>query len=69
MQKKFLFQKIQVRITTSPSSILPIGRTVSGTTTPGRSRPGIDGNKGILHILHQIVLCLCRVCVERNSYL
>ena len=24
--------------------------TLSGTTTPGQSRPGSDGNNGVLHI-------------------
>ena len=32
------------------SSIWPIDRTLSGATTPGHSRPGINGNEGVLHI-------------------
>ena len=32
------------------SSILPIDRTLSGGTTLDQSRPGINGNKEVLHI-------------------
>ena len=32
------------------SSIGPIHRTLTGSTTPGQSRPDNNGNKGILHI-------------------
>ena len=32
------------------SSIWPIDRTLSDTTTPGQSGPGSDGNKGVLCI-------------------
>ena len=32
------------------SSIWPIDRTLSGTTTPGQSGPGSNGNEGVLHI-------------------
>ena len=34
----------------SNSSIRPIDRTPSGTTTPGQSGPGSDGYEGLLHI-------------------
>ena len=34
----------------SNTSIWPINRTLSGTTIPGQSEPGSDGNKGVLHI-------------------
>ena len=33
------------------SSIWPENRTLSGTTTPGQSGPGSDGNEKVLHIL------------------
>ena len=33
------------------SSIGPIDRTLSGATTMGQSRPGSDGNEGVLSIL------------------
>ena len=32
------------------SSIWLIDRTLSGTTTPGQSRPGSYNNEGVLHI-------------------
>ena len=32
------------------SSILPIYETLTGTTTPGQSGPGSNGNEGILSI-------------------
>ena len=32
------------------SSIQLIDRTLSGATTPGQTRLGIDGNKGLLRI-------------------
>ena len=32
------------------SSIRSIDRTLSGTTTPGQSGPGSEGNKGVFHI-------------------
>ena len=35
----------------SNRSIRPIDRTLSDATTPGQSRPGSDGNKGIFRIL------------------
>ena len=31
-------------------SIWPIDRTLSGTTTPGQSEPGSNGNEGMPHI-------------------
>ena len=34
----------------SSSSIWPIDRTLSGSTTPGQSRPGSDRNEGVLSI-------------------
>ena len=34
----------------SNSSIWPIDRFLSGTTTPGQSGPKINGKKGVLHI-------------------
>ena len=33
------------------SSILPIGGTLTGTTTPGQSGPGSNLNEGVLNIL------------------
>ena len=44
------FQTIQFSISTRLSSIWPIDMTLSGTTTPGRSEPGSDGNEGVLRI-------------------
>ena len=32
------------------SSIWPIDKTISGTTTTGQSGPGSDGNEGLLRI-------------------
>ena len=48
--KTVLFQTIQFSISSQFSSIWTIDRTLSGTTTPGQSGPGIDGNEGVLHI-------------------
>ena len=45
--KTVLFQKIQFSIRTLFSSIQPIDRKLSGTTTPG---PESNGNKRILYI-------------------
>ena len=45
MPKIVLFQTIQF------STIRLIDRTLSGTTTPGHSGPGSDGNEGVLCIL------------------
>ena len=36
----------------SNSSIGPIERILSGTTTPSQSGPGSNGHKGALHIPH-----------------
>ena len=41
-----LSQKIQFSISTLFSSILPIDRTLSGATTPGKNGPANDGNEG-----------------------
>ena len=51
MSKIVLFQTIQFSISTLFSSIRPIDRTLSGSTTLGQSGPGSDGNEGVLHIL------------------
>ena len=48
--KTALSQTIQLRIRTQFSSIWHIDRTLSGATTPGKSGPGNDGNKGIIRI-------------------
>ena len=48
--KTVLFQTIQFCISTQFSSIWPIDWTLSGATTTGLSRPGSDGNKGVLCI-------------------
>ena len=50
MSKTFLFQTIQFSISTLFSSIQPIDRILSGTTTLSQSGHGSDGNKGILGI-------------------
>ena len=56
LSKTFLFQAIQFRqivqfsISTQFSSIQPIDRALSGTTTPGHSEPGCNGNEGVPHI-------------------
>ena len=41
-----LFQTVQFSISTQFSSILPLHRTLSGTTTPGLSGPGSNNNIG-----------------------
>ena len=41
---------MQFSISTQFSSIQPIDAALSGVTTPGESRPGNDGNEGVLHI-------------------
>ena len=48
--KAVLFQTIQFSISTQISSIWPIDRTLSDASTPGKSRPGSDGSKGVLRI-------------------
>ena len=50
MSKTVLFQAIQSRISTQFSSISPIDRTLSGTTTPSQSVLWSDGNEGVLSI-------------------
>ena len=48
--KTILFQTSQFTMSTQSSSIWPIDWTLSGATTLGQSRPGSDGNKGVLRI-------------------
>ena len=48
--KTVLFQTIQFSKSTQFSSILPIDRTVSHATTPGKRRPGNYSNEGVLRI-------------------
>ena len=50
MSKTVPFRTIKFSISTQFSSFWPIGRTLSGVTTPGQSVPGSDVNKGILSI-------------------
>ena len=51
MKKKTIqFQKIQFSKSTQLSSIWPIDGNLSSGTTPDRSRPGSDGNEGVLRI-------------------
>ena len=50
MSKTFLFLKIQFSIGTQFSSIGPIDRTLSGSTSPCQSGPGSYGNEKVLHI-------------------
>ena len=77
MSKTVLFQAIEFSKRMQFSSIWPINRTLSGTNTPGQSRPRSDGyERGTLHspkapaLLkphQQIVLCHIpdtRVCGE-----
>ena len=45
-----LFQTIQFSISTQFSSIWPTDKLLSSATTTGQSRPGSDGNKGVLRI-------------------
>ena len=52
MSKTFLFQTIQLSISTKSSSTLPIDRTLSGATTAGQGEPGSDGNEGV-HCISQ----------------
>ena len=49
--KTVLFLTIQFYISRKFSSIWPIDRTLSGTTTPGQSGPRSDGDEEVLHIL------------------
>ena len=48
--KTVLFQTIQRSIITQFSSIWPIDRTLSDTTTPGHSGPGSNSNEVVLRI-------------------
>ena len=48
--KIVLFQVIRFSVSTQFSSIWPIDRTLSGTTTPDQNGSGNDGNKGVLRI-------------------
>ena len=48
--KTILFQPIQFSISTQLSSIWPIDKTLSVTTTLGQCGPGSDGNEGVLFI-------------------
>ena len=43
-------QTIQFSIGMQFSSIWPIDRALSGTTTPGPNGPGSNGNEGVLRI-------------------
>ena len=39
--------------------------TLSGASTPGQSRPGNNGNEGVLHISRTLIfLLLCRDAVD-----
>ena len=51
MSKTVQFKTIQFSIRTQFSSVLPIDRTISGTTTPGQRGPGSDNNEGVLRHL------------------
>ena len=57
--KSYVFQTIQFSVSTPFSSIWPIGKTLSGATTPGQSGPGSDGNEGVVRIPQS--LCIIRV--------
>ena len=48
--KTVLFQKSVFSISTQFSSIWPMGKTLSGATTPGQSGLGNNGNEGVLRI-------------------
>ena len=50
MSKTVLFHTIHFSIRTQFSSVLPIDRTLSGTTTPGPGGPGRGVSKGVLRI-------------------
>ena len=50
MSKTVLFQTIQFSISTQFSSIWSIDRALSGSTTPGQSGHGSNGNEGVLCI-------------------
>ena len=46
MSKQLYFKQLQFSLSTQFSSFLPIGRTLSGATTPSQSGTGSDGNEG-----------------------
>ena len=48
--KQFYFKQFRFSICTQFSSIWPIDRTLSGSTTSSQSGPGSNGNKGVLSI-------------------
>ena len=48
--KTVLFQVVQFYVNMQFSFTWPIDRALSGATTPKQSRPGRDGNEGVLHI-------------------
>ena len=50
MSKTVLFQTIQFNISMQFSSVLFIDRALLGTTTPGQSGPGNDGNEEVVCI-------------------
>ena len=50
MSKLVLYQAIQFNISMQFSSIWLVDRALSGTTTPGQSRPGSNDNEGVLRI-------------------
>ena len=61
MIKQFYFKQFNLALVIclysvykSSSSIWPINRTLSCTTTPGQSRPENDGNEGLLHISRKL---------------
>ena len=47
---RLLFQTVQFSISAEFSYFLPIGRTLSGTSTPDQSGPESDGNEGVFRI-------------------
>ena len=50
MSKTVLFLTLQFSISTQFSFIWPIDRTLSGATTAAQSKPGVNGNEGVLCI-------------------
>ena len=51
MSKIVLIQTIQFSLRAQFSSIWPIDMILSGATTPSQSKPGSDGDEGVLRIL------------------
>ena len=51
MSKSVLFKNIQCSLSMPFSFIWPIDRALSGSSSPGQSGPGSDGNEGVLSIL------------------